>query len=304
MHIILAFLLLFPLPALAHEGHDHAAPPGVEAATPAVVVSLAGWLAQTLDIKTVPAQLAEVAPMLQAYGRVAALPEQQVLVSTRFAARAVEVLAQAGQRIKKGDVLARIEPLVFGSDTVEIKAPIDGVVTGAVPVTGQAFAQADRLFEVIDLSEVLIIGQVYDDSDFTRLKIGQTVQINKPLTTALSVIGRIERLDPSLDENSRARNVYIRAENPEGKLLRNMLVTLSIASGDALPAILVPNTSVLGRDGEPFVFVKVGDTAERRSVKLGARLGDQQEIISGVLPDEEVIIQGHYQLQFVPALGK
>lgn len=68
MHIILAFLLLFPLPALAHEGHDHAAPPGVEAATPAVVVSLAGWLAQTLDIKTVPAQLAEVAPMLQAYG--------------------------------------------------------------------------------------------------------------------------------------------------------------------------------------------------------------------------------------------
>lgn len=225
-------------------------------------------------------------------------------MSTRFAARAVEVLAQAGQRIKKGDVLARIEPLVFGSDTVEIKAPIDGVVTGAVPVTGQAFAQADRLFEVIDLSEVLIIGQVYDDSDFTRLKIGQTVQINKPLTTALSVIGRIERLDPSLDENSRARNVYIRAENPEGKLLRNMLVTLSIASGDALPAILVPNTSVLGRDGEPFVFVKVGDTAERRSVKLGARLGDQQEIISGVLPDEEVIIQGHYQLQFVPALGK
>jgi multidrug efflux pump subunit AcrA (membrane-fusion protein) len=83
-----------------------------------------------------------------------------------------------------------------------------------------------------------------------------------------------------------------------------MLVTVSIASGEALPAILVPNASVLGRDGEPFVFVKVGDTAERRPVKLGARLGDEQEIITGVLPDEEVIIQGHYQLQFAPALGK
>lgn len=304
MQIILAFLLLIPLSALAHEGHDHAAPPGVEAATPAVVVSLAGGRAQTLDIKTVPARLAEVAPMLQAYGRVAALPERQALVSTRFAARAVEVLAQAGQGVKKGDVIAHIEPLVFGSDVVEIKAPIDGVVTGAVPVAGQALAPADRLFEIIDLSEVLVIGQVYEDADFARLKVGQIVQLIKLSMTAAPVAGRIERLDPSLDENSRSRNIYIRAENPEGKLLRNMLVTLSIASGEALPAILVPNISVLGRDGEPFVFVKVGDTAERRSVKLGARLGDEQEIISGVLPDEEVIIQGHYQLQFAPALGK
>ena len=304
MHIILAFLLLFPLSALAHEGHDHAAPPGVGAATTAVVVSLAGGRAQTLNIKTVPAHLAEVAPMLQVYGRVAALPERQALVSTRFAARAVEVLAQAGQSIKKDDVIARIEPLVFGSDIIALKAPIDGVVTGAVPAAGQALAPADRLFEVIDLSEVLIIGQVYEDADFARLKVGQTVQFTNLSTASAPVAGRIERLDPSLDEYSRARNVYIRAENPEGRLLRNMLVTVSIVSGDALPAILVPNASVLGRDGEPFVFVKVGDTAERRTVKLGARLGDEQEIITGVLPDEDVIIQGHYQLQFAPALGK
>jgi len=303
MYIILAFLLLIPLSALAHEGHDHAAPPGVEAATPAVVISLAGGRAQTLDIKTVPAHLVEVAPMLQVYGRVAALPERQALVSTRFAARAVEVLAQAGQGVKKDHVIARIESLVFGSDIVEIKAPIDGIITGAVPVAGQALAPADRLFEVIDLSEVLIIGQVYEDADFSRLKVGQMAQINLS-TTASPIAGRIERIDPSLDENSRARNVYIRAENSEGRLLRNMLVTVSIASGDALPAILVPHTSVLGRDGEPFVFVKVGETAERRSVKLGVRLGDEQEIITGVLPDEEVIIQGHYQLQFAPALGK
>jgi multidrug efflux pump subunit AcrA (membrane-fusion protein) len=304
MHIILAFLLLFPLSAFAHEGHNHAALPGVEAATPAVVISLARERAETLDIKTVPARLAEVAPMLRVYGRVAALPERQALVSTRFAARAVEVLAQAGQSIKKDDIIARIEPLVFGSDIVALKAPMDGVVTGAVPVEGQVFAPADRLFEVIDLSEVLIIGQVYEDDHFARLKVGQTVQVNELSTDLASVAGRIERLDPSLDENSRALNIYIRAENPEGRLLRNMLVTVSIASGDALPAILVPNTSVLGRDGEPFVFVKVGDMAERRTVKLGARLGDELEIISGVLPDEEVIIQGHYQLQFAPAAEK
>ncbi len=299
MRTILAFLLLFPLPVLAHEGHDHAAPPGTDAMPPAVTVSLAHGLSERLDIKTAPAQLSEVAPTLQIYGRVAALPDRQAVVSARFPAKVLEMRAQAGQAVHKGDVLGKIEPLVYGSNAISLTAAIDGIVSGDIPVAGQVVEAGTQLFEIIDLTDVLVIGQVYDSAALAQLAVGQSVRVDPQ-----NLEGRIERLDPSLDARSRGRNVYIRVSNKNGGLLRHMLVGVSISLAEALPAVVVPHASILGRDSEPFVFIKAGDLAERRVVKMGVRHGDAQEIISGVLPDEEVIIQGHYQLQFAPAAEK
>ncbi|HSH39483.1 MAG TPA: efflux RND transporter periplasmic adaptor subunit, partial [Chthoniobacterales bacterium] len=50
--------------------------------------------------------------------------------------------------------------------------------------------------------------------------------------------------------------------------------------------------------GNLFVFVRDGNTFERRNVVLGTKAGDQVEIVEGVLPGDNVVTEGHYQLQF------
>ncbi len=54
-------------------------------------------------------------------------------------------------------------------------------------------------------------------------------------------------------------------------------------------AVAVPATAVLHEEGQTFVFRVKGDTLERIEVVLGARVGELQEIRSGILPDDHVV---------------
>jgi hypothetical protein len=83
-----------------------------------------------------------------------------------------------------------------------------------------------------------------------------------------------------------------------------MQATVLVAIGEAQEALAVPDRAVLGDVGNLFVFVRDGNTFERRNVVLGIRSGEMIEITEGVLPGEQVVTQGHYQLQFATADAK
>jgi hypothetical protein len=61
---------------------------------------------------------------------------------------------------------------------------------------------------------------------------------------------------------------------------------------------------VLGDLGNLFVFVRDGNSFERRNVVIGMKAGDQVEIVEGVLPGDNVVTEGHYQLQFATTPAK
>lgn len=68
---------------------------------------------------------------------------------------------------------------------------------------------------------------------------------------------------------------------------------------DIPQAILIPSESIKQDTKGPYVFVvDATNTAQKRAVKLGQRLGDMQIITSGVNADEKVVTQG--QLAVIP----
>ena len=83
-----------------------------------------------------------------------------------------------------------------------------------------------------------------------------------------------------------------------------MRATLSLVTGRADLALVVPKRSVLGEFGNPFVFVQRDDTPdlfERRPVVTGLSNDRFVEVIDGVLPGERVVSEGNYSLQYLPA---
>jgi len=74
---------------------------------------------------------------------------------------------------------------------------------------------------------------------------------------------------------------------------------MTIALGAPTERLMIPKKAVLGENGAYFVFVRDGNNFERRVVVLGKKSGQEIEIIEGVLPDEAVVIQGNYQLQYL-----
>ncbi|MGA8808615.1 MAG: efflux RND transporter periplasmic adaptor subunit, partial [Thermoanaerobaculia bacterium] len=87
--------------------------------------------------------------------------------------------------------------------------------------------------------------------------------------------------------------------NPGEVLKRDLYVRVQIHSQAPANGILIPVSAVL-RDDEnlPFVFVAKADgTFERRRVDLASRIGDRQEIRSGLAAGESIVVEGGLFLQ-------
>lgn len=285
-------------PAPAHEGEDHGEPPGQETQGPAGTVVLSDAAIQNLGIRTAKATLGPRAQSINVNGVVELLPERQAIVTPPASGTVAAISAKIGERVKKGQVLLTVKPIFVGSSLVPIHSPLSGYVTKQNVVLGQAVTSDTVLMEIGDTSQVLVRGVLYETADVGRIKLGQAVRVSSTLIGTGSLSGVVQRLDSAFERGSRTFNVYALIENAERKLLAHMYVLLSIDISPPTDVLTVPSRAILGEDGAYFLFVRNGNSFERRNLKIGARFGADREILEGVFPDEDIVIVGNYQLQF------
>ncbi len=298
--IISAIVTVFSVAAaLAHEGEEHAEPPGQETQSgPAGTIVLSDAAIQNLGIRTAKAALGPRAQSISVNGVVELLPERQAIVTSPATGRVAAIAVKIGEKVEKGKVLLTVQPIFVGSSPVLIASPLGGHVTKQNVVLGQAITPDTALMEIGDMSQVLVRGVLYETADVGKIKVGQTVRVSSSLIGTGSIGGVVQRIDSVFERGSRTFNVYALIDNAERKLLAHMYVLLSIDISPPTDVLTVPSRAILGEDGAYFLFVRDRNVFERRNVKLGARFGVDREILEGVFPDEDVVIVGNYQLQF------
>lgn len=286
-------------PVFAHEGEDHAAAPGTEETTQVTsIIELSETAINNLGVKTVKATIAPRATTVDMNGIIEFLPERQAIAASRAAGRVSEIHVKVGEKVTKGQNLLTIQPIFVGSSPVSIPSPLEGYITKQSVILGQSVTPEAGLMEIGDSSEILVRGVMYETPDVAKVQVGQNVSVNSNLIGNEPLKGKVQRMDGAYDRGSRTLNVYALVENPDRKLLANMQVVLSIEVTEPADILTVPVKAILGESGEKFVFVRSGNTFERRSVKLGAKFGAEREVLEGVFPDEEVVTIGNYQMQF------
>lgn len=299
--LTISLLLAFgtTITSRAHEGHSHNPAPGTETAGgEETEVTLSNAAIHNLGIKTVPANLSELSERLDMNATVSFLPEKHAQISPRVEGKVKEIYVQIGEKISKNQKLLAIVPVYLGSRAVIIKSPIDGFITAQNVVIGQSATKDTVVMEVADPSEVLVTGKAFETPKIARLKVGQKVTVSTPTYPSKVFIGSVQRIDITLKTNSRTLDVYALVKNPNRRLLANMQAVLSVAISKAEPILAVPSRAILGDGGNKFLYVKNNNKFERRNLMLGKKYGPLREIIEGVFPDEEIVVEGHYQLQF------
>jgi HlyD family secretion protein len=99
---------------------------------------------------------------------------------------------------------------------------------------------------------------------------------------------------PATDPNSATVQVWVQVENPGHTLKAGTAVHVSIVTEIIKNAMLVPVAAILpGETGGTAVLVVDSDAiAHRRAVQLGVRQGDKVQVLTGVLPREDVVVVG------------
>ena len=178
-----------------------------------------------------------------------------------------------------------------------IRSPISGTVVEKLVTPGQLLQAATTpTFTIADLSSVWVMANVFE-ADLPSVHIGDAADVVTGSNQTLT--GRVDYIAAIVDPNTRAVSVRLQVPNPGQVLKRDLYVRVSIHPRAMTSGILVPVSAVLRDDQNvPFLFVAKSDhTFERRQVQIGARVGDRQQIVSGVTPGESIVAEGGLFLQ-------
>jgi multidrug efflux system membrane fusion protein len=194
--------------------------------------------------------------------------------------------------------IARQSQAVISLNDATLRAPIDGVILRRSVEVGSLAGPSAPAFTVADTRVVKVLFGV-PDVVIAGLKSGGRLRIQAEAMPGAMLEGRITRISPSADPNSRVFEVEAALPNPEGRLKVGMLATLVL--GDVAPAasLFVPLAAVVRPAGDStgYAVYVVRDSAgaavaRLRPVTLGDVSGNRIAVRQGLRQGERVIVRG------------
>jgi cobalt-zinc-cadmium efflux system membrane fusion protein len=185
-----------------------------------------------------------------------------------------------------------------------IASPIDGVVLKLVVQTHEWVQEYEPLLEIGNPERTELDLQIAPDQA-TSVAAGDVVEfvpVGRPNATArATVLSRVPQVDPS------TRTIRIRARITEDdpSLYPGVFVEGTLTQGSARMAPSVPASAPISVGGEDVVFVRrSADEFELRHVRLGMFNGTRYEVLDGVEPGEEVVVEGVFFLKSALVKGE
>ena len=213
-------------------------------------------------------------------------------------------------------LLAQSQSAASSVDKKSIIAPFDGTLGIRLVDIGQEVSAGTDIVSLQALDPILANFSL-PQSYLPFLTQGLTVRINNDSQPGQELEGKLVAINSLI--NQLTRNIAVQAQfaNDKGTLLPGMFVNGQIETGDVMPAIVVPLTSVKFASFGDSVFVitepqeeKYEVTPSQKSdasqkqfqviqqfVKLGRIKGDYVEVVSGLSEGDIVATGGVFKLQ-------
>jgi membrane fusion protein (multidrug efflux system) len=185
-----------------------------------------------------------------------------------------------------------------------IQAPFAGRAASIRVVEGQFARIGDELLTVVDLDPVKVEVQVLE-GEVGYLDPGRRASVSFSAFPGETFIGRIETINPVVEQQTRTARVTVLVPNPDGRILPGMYARVSLEAQTFADRLLVPRAAILERDRRTMLFVFEGEGSEGlakwRYVTTGLMNDSLVELVPNpetdmVEPGEVVLVDGHYTL--------
>jgi len=180
------------------------------------------------------------------------------------------------------------------SDT-RLYSPISGIVLRKLAEPGEIVATGTVVLVVSDISKVKVNAYI-PENQLSQIKIGQ------PAAVAIGALGenftgKVIEVGGAADVSTRAFTVKIEVENPKQRIRPGMIAEINMKGKDVRNVLTIPAQAILRTpDGQPYVFIASNGQAFQRNISTGAIYADKIEIVSGLSPDESLIVGGQQKL--------
>jgi RND family efflux transporter MFP subunit len=189
------------------------------------------------------------------------------------------------------------------SDYTKIVAPFNGVVTKRLVDTG-ALVQAGtssntQALPVVSVAETDLFRLTLPvpESAVPSIRLGTSVKVH---VAALNrdFIGKVARFSDDLNQETRTMHTEVDVPNKNSSIVSGMYADVTLTLFNKNGALVVPVQAIRHSGPQTSVLVvNARDQVEEREVQLGLEEPDRVEILSGIMPNERVIVGSQNQFR-------
>ncbi len=206
-------------------------------------------------------------------------------------------LAIADAIVKKANASLELAQTKINECT--INAPFSGIVTQVFVRPGDLTHLSSPRMPLVKIMDPksLIIRAGLPENCSSQITLGIDVQVELDAYPDKKFSGKIERIYPRIEQNSRTRIIEVRIKD-EVKLLPRMFARITLQGRSVKNAIVVPDSAIITTPrGGHIVFIVKDGKAIMRHVEIGLENGNDIQIVKGINVDDTVIIAGNFNLK-------
>ena len=184
-----------------------------------------------------------------------------------------------------------------GLAKTEIRAPFEGVLSGRTVSKGAYVSEGDELVRIQDITPIRLTFQI-PEKDIPLIKIGEKITATTDVYPNRAFEGKIEAVEPSVNEGTRSVSVYSAFENKEEHLIPGLYGRAQIpTASQKAHSLFIPEQALVVRPDGMYVFKKVEDKAVLTKITLGKRASDHAEVLSGLKKGDHIVLEGQDKIQ-------
>ncbi len=208
-----------------------------------------------------------------------AMSEQQI---TQY------LIAEEAAKANLAAAQAALETQRIRLAQTRILAVDDGVISARGAILGMVVQPGTELFRIVRQGRIEWRAEV-TAAQLAQVQPGQEATLTLP--SGETVQAKVRIAAPTLDTNTRYGLVYV--DVPAASPARPGMFARGTIRLGASPAISLPESAVVLRDGQSFVFeVADGNRIVQHRVETGRRVDARVEILSGLAPAARVVASG------------
>jgi len=236
---------------------------------------------------------------------------KDVWVKAEVPGQVVKVLVKEGQTVKKGQVLIKLDDRDYRTRLARIDANYNLAKLNhdrIASLVKKKLTAPTKLDEVeaqlndltaqrnearLALSRTRITSPICCLLNEIEAKQGNFVGVGDPVAQILQLDQVKVTVGVPESDVAAIFDLELIVPNPDGRILPGMFARVELVKQVFDRALAIPLYAVISQGDERIVFVEKEGRAQRRSIELGALVGWQVQVTSGLAAGEKVIVVGH-----------
>ena len=251
---------------------------------------------EIIPVRIMKVELRDMKQSLDYIGNIKARDE--AVIYPKVSGKIIEKLKEDGSRVDKGDALAYIDrdEVGFTFEKAPVESPLSGIIARVYVDKGTSVTPQTPIALIVDMDIVKIQLDI-PERYVGDVALGQGADIYVDAYPGERFIGKLTKISPVIDLDTRTMPVEITIDNDGHRLKSGMFARVSLIIKEIKDAPVILKEAIIGKGAYLYVYAVEGGKAVMKKIKTGIRQDGYLEVTDGLKEGEGVVIMGQHRLR-------